>query len=208
MAMAKVKVNLKVGMPERLEQLGRVLAALAGNPHFPAPIPPLPQAQAVLAAGQAAQAQTEAAEAALATRIQERRAALEAVDGVLTRLAAYVEAAGAGDPAKIAGSGFDQRAGPAPVGPLPPVESLAATAGDHDGTLDLSWDRVPGATGYEVYQSTDVAQPAGWTFACSCSRSGATVEGLASGTRYWFRVRAVGAAGPGPWSDPATRIAP
>jgi hypothetical protein len=130
------------------------------------------------------------------------------VDATLTRLAAYVEAAGAGDPAKLASSGFEQRAGPAPVGPLPQVESLAATAGDHDGTLDLAWDRVPGATGYEVYRSTDVTQPAGWAFACSCARSSATVEGLASGTRHWFRVRAVGAAGPGPWSDPATKIAP
>jgi hypothetical protein len=33
-------------------------------------------------------------------------------------------------------------------------------------------------------------------------------SGLASGQRVWVRVRAIGAAGPGPWSDPATKIVP
>ena len=40
------------------------------------------------------------------------------------------------------------------------------------------------------------------------TKSKATVSGLATGTKYWFRVRAIGAAGPGPWSDPATKVAP
>jgi hypothetical protein len=34
------------------------------------------------------------------------------------------------------------------------------------------------------------------------------VKNLTSGQRYWFRVAAVGTEGPGPTSDPATRIAP
>lgn len=29
-----------------------------------------------------------------------------------------------------------------------------------------------------------------------------------SGTKYWFRVAAIGTDGQGPWSDPATKIAP
>ena len=31
--------------------------------------------------------------------------------------------------------------------------------------------------------------------------------GLVRGTQYWFRVRAIGAAGPSAWSDPATKRA-
>jgi len=38
--------------------------------------------------------------------------------------------------------------------------------------------------------------------------SSATVPGLTSGTRYWFRVAGVGTAGQGAWSDPATKVAP
>ena len=44
--------------------------------------------------------------------------------------------------------------------------------------------------------------------AATVTKSKATVTGLTSGTKYWFRVRAIGATGPGPWSDPATKIAP
>jgi hypothetical protein len=30
----------------------------------------------------------------------------------------------------------------------------------------------------------------------------------ACGKRYWFRVAAVGTEGPGPFSEPATKVAP
>lgn len=33
------------------------------------------------------------------------------------------------------------------------------------------------------------------------------VTGLTSGTQYWFSVRAIGAAGPSAWRDPATKRA-
>jgi hypothetical protein len=35
-----------------------------------------------------------------------------------------------------------------------------------------------------------------------------TVSNLTSGTKYWFKVAGLGSAGQGPWSDPATKIAP
>ncbi|MFN0074841.1 MAG: hypothetical protein ACKVY0_00020 [Prosthecobacter sp.] len=38
--------------------------------------------------------------------------------------------------------------------------------------------------------------------------SSTTISGLSSGTRIWVRVRGLGANGPGPWSDPATKIVP
>jgi hypothetical protein len=40
------------------------------------------------------------------------------------------------------------------------------------------------------------------------TKSSATVTGLTSGQRVGFRVAAIGAAGQGPWSDPATQIVP
>jgi hypothetical protein len=36
----------------------------------------------------------------------------------------------------------------------------------------------------------------------------ATLEGLDSGARYWFRVAAVTSSGQGPWSNPVAKIAP
>ena len=40
------------------------------------------------------------------------------------------------------------------------------------------------------------------------TKSSTTVNGLTTGGRVWFRVAAIGAAGQGPWSDPATKIVP
>ena len=38
------------------------------------------------------------------------------------------------------------------------------------------------------------------------TKSKCTLANLTAGTRYWFRVAAAGAAGQGPWSDPATKM--
>ena len=46
-----------------------------------------------------------------------------------------------------------------------------------------------------------------WTNAPPSTKSKCTIANLVAGTRYWFRVAAVGAAGQGPWSDPATKMA-
>jgi len=35
-----------------------------------------------------------------------------------------------------------------------------------------------------------------------------SLKGLTSGRRVWARMRASGNKGPGPWSDPATKIVP
>ena len=123
-----------------------------------------------------------------------------------TKLAGKVEDACDGDPAALTSAGLSLKAPNTPIGPLPQPQSLAATAGDLDQTVTLNWDRVRGAKSYEVQRATD--PNAGWTHVCSCTRSSVTVNSMASGTRYWFRVAAVGSAGTGPWSDPATKIAP
>ncbi|HEX8162016.1 MAG TPA: fibronectin type III domain-containing protein [Pyrinomonadaceae bacterium] len=39
-------------------------------------------------------------------------------------------------------------------------------------------------------------------------KSQATIEGLTSGKKYWFRVAAVGPNGQSGWSNPATKLAP
>ena len=42
----------------------------------------------------------------------------------------------------------------------------------------------------------------------SVTKSKAVATGLSTGTRIWARVRALNAAGPGAWSDIATKIVP
>jgi hypothetical protein len=48
-----------------------------------------------------------------------------------------------------------------------------------------------------------------WAFKMSLAKSSGTIPGLASGSKMWVRVRAVGADNkPGPWSDPAVKVVP
>ncbi|PYS47941.1 MAG: hypothetical protein DMF68_14680 [Acidobacteria bacterium] len=82
------------------------------------------------------------------------------------------------------------------------------TVGDHDGEVDLQWDTVRGARSYVIEISADPPTNTSWQHKTVSTKSRATIEGLTSGTKYWFRVAAVGANGQSGWSDPATKIAP
>ena len=111
--------------------------------------------------------------------------------------------------AKAKSAGMDVFGARTPVGPMPKVEGLRATQGDADGTVDLHWNAVKrGLANYIVESTSDPAGLAGWHTAASPTRSSATIAGLTPGQRCWFRVAANGSAGAGPWSDPATKVAP
>ena len=47
-----------------------------------------------------------------------------------------------------------------------------------------------------------------WQNKTSVTKSKTTLTGLTSGAKIWVRVRAIGPAGAGTWSDPAIRVAP
>ncbi len=123
----------------------------------------------------------------------------------LTQLANYVETTANGDASVIQLSGFDLANEPTPIGPLPPPENLLGSTADIEGNVDLKWKRVKGAKSYIVECATD---PSGvWLQSGVTTRTTLVCAGLVSGTKYWFRVRAVGAAGLSGWSDPAQKMA-
>ena len=96
-----------------------------------------------------------------------------------------------------------------PIGPMPKVEGLTATAGDAEGHVDLAWNPVRrGLQNFLIELTEDPAGLTGWRFAANSRKSSATLDGLTTGKRYWFRVTAEGAAGPGPASNAATKVAP
>jgi hypothetical protein len=96
-----------------------------------------------------------------------------------------------------------------PVGAMPKVEGLKATQGDANGSVDLQWNPVKrGLNNYIMEQTDDPAGLTGWKTIGTPSKSSMIATGLTSGTRYWFRVSANGAAGSGPASDAATKVAP
>jgi hypothetical protein len=91
---------------------------------------------------------------------------------------------------------------------MPQVHNLSATTGDNDGEIDLQWDKIKNAHSYEIQRCDDPPVDANYANSVSCTVSKRAMTGLPSGTKMWFRVRAIGGAGPGPWSDPATKMVP
>lgn len=96
-----------------------------------------------------------------------------------------------------------------PVGPMPPVEGLTARPGLGDGEVILIWDTIRGNKGFVIYITTTPLDAESWVKLDFTSITRYTATGLDTGTKYWFRVAAQGAAavGEGPASDPATSVA-
>jgi len=61
---------------------------------------------------------------------------------------------------------------------------------------------------YEIESSLDPIGVNAWTYKGTVTKAKAALNSFISGTRIWLHVRAIGAAGPGPWSDPAVKTVP
>lgn len=207
--MSQVKLALdQLTLGQQIELARQIGVAMNGNASFPTPNPTLGDLlDFATDAETAMNAQRAAALAAQNATIAARTAQL-ALMNALTTEGNYVQNASGGDETKILSAGMRVRSGAAPIGPLPAPENLSATSGDMPGEVDLHWNRVRGASSYVLQYTTDPIGPNSvWTTCPPSTKSKCTVPNLAAGTRYWFRVAAAGAAGQGPWSDPATKMA-
>lgn len=89
---------------------------------------------------------------------------------------------------------------PAPAPTVAPA-NLAATGGS-DNSVELQWDGVFGATGYEVHRSDDGGGSYVKVYDGSDSRF--NDNGVDIAVTYDYKVLAKNAAGPGPFSSPLT----
>ncbi|MDT5062879.1 MAG: hypothetical protein QOH63_3338 [Acidobacteriota bacterium] len=207
--MSKIKLNLqRLTIPEKIARSQQIVAAMTGNANFTSPQPALPQVTTAINDLDTAYAATQTARQEAKTRTSIQNQKEEALDRVLTQLANYVESVSGDDEAKITSAGMNVRAEPAAAGDLAAPTGLEASVGDRDGEIDLVWDKVNKARSYVIERSADPPTATSWTHAAVATKSQATVGGLTSGTKYWFRVAAVGPNGQSPWSDPATKLAP
>jgi hypothetical protein len=207
--MSQVKLDLEnMPLPNKILFARQVISSLRDNPNFPAPEPTLAELES----------QTDATEQAYTTAQESRLKAIadtaaqhdqeRLLDAFLTREGSYVQLKSAGDEAKIRSAGMQIKSAKSPVGPLGAPEGLALSEGAGEGGLNASWKSVRGAVSYALELTTDPAAKLGWSHAGIATKTRHSLTGLTSGTRYWCRVAAVGAAGQGPFSDPAVKVAP
>jgi hypothetical protein len=207
--MAKIKLSLnKLSITELLQKANNIKTALTGNASFATPIPALTVLTTAITALGTANNTYESGQVVQKQNLTNRDSAADGLIAVLTQLASYVEAQSGGDPAKIQSAGMDVRATASPSTIPTQVANLFVTAADNDGELDAQWDRADGAKSYEIQSSVDPITPTSWVSRASVTRSRVTLNSFTSGQRIWVRVRAVGAAGQGAWSDPAVKTVP
>ena len=205
----QVKLGLnRLSPAEKVALTNTIVTAMTGNANFGTPNPPLATLTTKATTLNAKIGAVNTAKASYETALAERDDAEIALDADLTQEGAYVENASGGDKAKIESAGMGVRAPRTPPTVPAQVMNLVLTAGDFTGSLDVAFDPTNGSKSYEVQTCADPLNEANWMFKGSFTKSSGTVDGLTSGSKQWVRVRAVGAAGVGPWSDPATKVVP
>jgi hypothetical protein len=207
--MAKVKLNLASLTDEQLLQKANdIKTAMTGNANFTSPVPTLAALGTLITTAQSAKSDFDSAQQTALLKTTAKNNALDALRAGLTQLASFVDAASAGDDAKIQSAGMGVRAAKTPAAVPDPVSNLSLTAGDNAGELDLHWDPAQGAKSYEVHISPDPVTNTSWNSKPSVTKSKTTVADMASGTRVWTRVRAINSAGQGAWSSPISKVVP
>ena len=205
--MAHVKTNLaKLKTAEKIQFARQIVTDMTSNPNFPMPTPALPSVAAAATALEAAYNAAQTARQISKSKTAAIVPADEALNLALTQLANYVQNTSGGDPAKIQSAGFPVRDTPAPIGALPAPCGLEVQPGQNEGHMSVRWKGVRGASSYVVERAQD-APVLNWTQALATTKSRGVVNTMISGTRFWFRVAAVGAAGQGAGSDAISKIA-
>jgi Fibronectin type III domain len=207
--MAQIKLNFsRLSIPEKIARARQIVTAMTGNAHFTAPQPPLTSITTAANELDQAASDVQAARQEAKTKTTIQNAKEDALDKLISQEGGYVTAVAGGDEAIIQSASMDVRAAPGASAIPAQPQALSATAGDRDGQMDLSWDPVVSATSYVLETSLDPPTATSWKHLGVSTKSSFTVTDLVSGSRVWFRVSAVNAAGQSGWSDPATKIVP
>lgn len=139
-----------------------------------------------------------------ADEVEARRAAREVLADILQLLALNLESQTPGNRPLLATTGFPLRKerehNPAPTGQ---PQNLRVVSTGSAGEAKLICEGVEDVLTYE-YQWSHDANAGPWVTLGSVSAiKKMVVTGLEPGKYTWFRVRATGPNGTGPWSDPA-----
>ena len=179
-----------------------IVVALGGNPNYPTTFPTL---AVVTAALDDLQAKIAAAAGHDKTAMAARDASWETAKGLVRQLASFVQMHCGNDLTILLSSGFATTKTPVSVGTLPAPGNPRLTRTDMSGQVLFRFSPVRGTTaGYLVQTATDTAGP--FTDLVNSTRTRVTIEGRTPLSTMWARVRASGAAGPGPWSNPASVV--
>jgi len=179
-----------------------IVAAMTGNVHYTTPFPALVDIGTAL---DDLQAKIEAAAGRDKTAVAARNNAWTTAKSLMRQLAEYVRSHCQNDLEILLSSGFQATKTPTPVGPIGVPQNLHLSRTGMTGELLFHFEAVYGVrAGYLVQIADDSDGP--FTDYVTTSSSRITMKGLTAMKTYWARVRATGADGAGPWSEPTCSI--
>lgn len=186
------------------EQVGlarRVQSSLTEKPALAARVTRLGEFQSMLAEAETSVLAVEAAKSAWKAELTQRNRVLRQLRTVTRSVALELQVAGVSE-TELQEAGFDLARPRTPIGTLPMPENVHAESGEHDGSVQLTWDviRVRGPL-YEIQMREEPDGP--WRHVETRSRRNCVIRNLVPGRLYGFRVAGLGAAGRGPWSHVA-----
>jgi hypothetical protein len=207
--MARIRLNLRnLTITEKVAKGRQIITAMSNNASFPSPSPALTQIATKLDDLDKAFALVQSAKSEVSTRVVVQENAETEVDQMLTQLAGYVESVAGRDNTLITSAGMETKTNRSTSTTPSEPQGLSAAAGSHEGVVRLSWKAVPNAKSYTIEASNDPATPASWTHVAIATSATKAINNLKTGTRYWFRVAAIGAGGQSGWSEHATKVVP
>ncbi|MBZ0207281.1 MAG: fibronectin type III domain-containing protein [Flavobacteriales bacterium] len=205
--MKKVYYTVNLGMTritpgDLLVKARNMVAMMTGNATYATPTP-------ALADVSAASVVLEEAISAYQLNpgpgeVVDRDVAFDALKSLVTDLGGYVQSASNGDITLIKSAGCVVRKSPEPVGMMPKPKNVTAQNSPLRGRIEVRWGGVRGRSVYELeFCLGDPTVEANWKLLALTSKNWYNADGLESDSEYYFRVKAIGAAGAGPLSDSA-----
>ena len=190
-----------------LEQLclcERTVAAIAASGLPQTDPAQLTDAQATVGALRTSHGRVDSLRVELRSEISRRNELLRTARNQVTRASLGLACAVSFEPVKLLAAGLDlEKPRTAPVGLPAPPDHFSATPTASEGEVRLKWKRTVRRCHFQIeYRKDD--EPNNWVFTDTSLRQTCTLEGLVSGVKYWFRVRACNAHGASAWSGLAT----
>ena len=188
-------LNMPLSVPAFIKGSRAVVTAMANNPYFPSPNPPLPTVTKSID-------QLDAAEQLAATRakgaVEARDAARANVVSNLHDLRQYVQSRADADPANaekiITSAGMSVKRSPART-----KSDFEAKAGPVSGSVHLVVRAPARRASYEWQWSIDGGKT--WQQAPGTLQAKTTIAGLPMGVVCEFRFRSITKGGEGDWSQ-------
>jgi hypothetical protein len=195
--------NLKLGFgkkdPVLLQVTESIIAGATGNAALANPPVTLANLGTLKTAAATSVTDETQAKEALQTKHTARRTAMRALRVAVKQYATYAYSIFGGDREQLQGLGLDVVEVSGFIGVLPAPVNLRSQPGKLEASIGLRWKSVRGRSIYKLECAENADGP--WTLAYEGNRANAVCSGLVSGKEYFFRVRALGTAGLGPWSD-------